>query len=288
MRFAVTFLLWLATTVAIAVAVPAVWAQLTIVGEDGWAALAQKAAADPVLQSAAAAELATRATALIAAHGGGRYPVDGAQLHDVAGAFTAGPSFPPLFAQANREAHRWLFSAPQSGQNGNQWVIDLAPMLNDASFQQILSTYHVQAPATLTVPLTVSIPSTGQSVRQGQLNRLATWGPWVSSGAVALSGLCGLLTVAVARRRGKALAGLGISALLVGAAGWAGIEVGGRYVDDALNTTTGDIRQIADVMVRHAEAGMHQWLNLTLAAGAALVGFGVLVAMAGSVRRPST
>jgi hypothetical protein len=36
-------------------------------------------------------------------------------------------------------------------------------------------------------------------------------------------------------------------------------------------------------MVRHAEASMHFWLNLTLIAGVVLVGFGVIVAMLGSV-----
>ena len=285
MRFALTIVLWLATTVALAVAVPAVWAQLNVVGEDGYAALAQKAAGDPALQSAAATELTTRAMALIAVHGGGKYSVDSSGVHDTATAFTASPSFPPLFANANRAAHRWLFS---DARPGDSWVVDVAPMLNDSSFQQILSAYNVKVPATLTVPLTVSVPSTGQSVRQGQLTRLAAWGPWVSIIAVAVSGFCGLLTVAAARRRGKSMTSLGVSALLVGAAGWAGIEVGRRYIGDALNRTGGDIRQIADVMVHHAEASLHQWLNVTLIAGVVLVGFGVIVAMLGSVRRPSS
>ena len=281
MRFAVTVVLWLAATVALAVAVPAGWAQLNIVDEDGYAAFARKAAGDPALQSAAAAELSTRAMALIktqGAHGGGKHPVESAQVHEIAAAFTAGPSFPPLFADANRAAHRYLFS--QAG-SGDAWVIDLAPMLNDTAFEQVLSSHNVKVPATLTVPLTVSLP--GQSVRQGQLSRLAAWGPWVSLGAAVLSGFFGLLTLAAARRRGKALTSLGVSALLVGAAGWVGIEVGGRYLGDALNGTTGDIRQIADVMIRHAEAGMHFWLNLTLIAGVVLAGFGVLVAIVGSV-----
>ncbi len=275
-----TLVLWLATTVALAVAIPAAWAQKNVVDEDGYAALAQKAAGDPALQSAAAAELTTRAMALIAAHGGGKYPVDGSQVHDTATAFTASPSFPPLFAKANRAAHRWLFTDARSG---DSWVVDVAPMLNDSSFLQILSSYNVKVPATLTVPLTESVPSMSQSLRQGQLSRLAAWGPWVSIGAAALSGLFGLLTLVTSRRRGKALASLGVSTLLVGAAGWAGIEVGGRYIDDALNRTTGDIRRIADVMVGHAEASLHQWLDLTLVAGVALVGFGVLVAIVGSL-----
>lgn len=280
MRFAATVVLWLATTVALAVAIPAAWAQLNIVNEGGYAALAQKAAGDPALQSAMAGELTTRAMALIAARGGGRYPIDSSEVHDVASAFTAGREFPPLFAQANRAAHGWLFTDPGSGQNGNQWVVDVAPMLKDASFQQVLSSHNVTVPANLTVPITVSMP---QSLRPGQLSRLAKWGPWVSIGAAALSGFFALLTLAAARRRGKALTSLGVSALLVGAAGWVGIEIGGRYVKDALNRTAGDIRRIAEVMVGHAEASQRQWLDLTLEAGAALVGLGVLVAILGGL-----
>jgi hypothetical protein len=286
-RFATTALLWLATTVALAVAIPAAWAQMNVIDTDGYAATAQKAAGDPALQSAVAAELTTRAMALIAAHGGGRYPVDSSQVHDAAAAFTASPSFPPLFAQANRAAHGWLFADPRSPQNGDQWVIDVAPMLNDSSLQQTLSSYNVKVPATLTVPLTVSVPSLPEPVRQGQLSRLATWVPRVSVGAAALCGFLALLTLVAARSRGKALTSIGVSALLVGAAGWAGIEIAGRYINDALNRTTGNIRQIADVMVGHAEASLRLWLNLTLAAGAVLVVFGVLVAILGSLWKKS-
>ena len=283
MRFATTVVLWLATTVALAVAIPAAWAQVNVINTYGYAAMAQKAAGDPALRSALAAELTARAMALIAEHGRGRYPVDSSQVHDAATAFTAGPSFPPLFAQANRAAHGWLFTDPRSGQNGNQWLVDVAPMLKEDSFQQILSSYNVKVPANLTVPLTVSVPSMSEPLRQGQLSRLITWGPRMSIGSAALSGFCALLTLVAARRRGKALTSLGISALLVGAAGWAGIEAGGRYLNNALNRTTGDIRRIADVMVDYAEASLHHWLNLALVAGVALVVIGVLVAMLGSL-----
>jgi len=273
---------WLLATTALAVAVPAMWAQRNVVDEDGYAALAQRAAADPALQSAMASELTTRAMALIAGHGGGRYAIDSAVVHDAATAFTASPSFPPLFAQVNRAAHRWLFSDPLP--NGEQWVVDVAPMLKDSSFRQILSSHNVKVPDTLKVPLTVSGP---RPIRQGQLHRLAVWGPWASFGAAATCAAFGLLTMFAARRRGKALTSLGVSALLVGAAGWAAIEVGGRYVNDALNRTTGDIRRIADAMVGHAEGSLHLWLNLTLLAGVALVALGVLIAVLGSLFKRS-
>ncbi len=278
MRFAVTALLWLATTVSLAVAVPAAWTQLHVVDADGYAALAQQAAGDPALQSAMAAELSDRAMSLIAAHGGGQ-PVDRSQVHDAAAAFTAGPAFPPLFAAANRAAHAWLFADPRAGPNGNQWAIDVAPMLKDGALQRLLSRHNVAVPADLSVPLTES----GPPLRQGQLSRLSTWGPWLSLGVAALAAVCALLTLAAARRRGKALTSLGVSALLVGAAGWAGTEVGDRRVDEALNRSSDGIRRVAGVMVAHAEAGVHQWLNATLLAGAALVVLGVLVAVVGGL-----
>ncbi len=279
MRFLATVLCWLLATAGLAVAIPASWAQTTIVDEDGYGALAEQAARDPALQSAMASELTTRAVALINDHSGRRNPVDSSTVHDVAAAFTAGPSFPPLFAQVNRAAHGWLFSAPQSGGN-EQWVVDVAPMLKDTGIQQQLNTYHVQVPATLQVPLTVPV---GQPVRQGQFHRAAVWGPWVSVGAVALTVLLALLTFVAARSRGRALTALGISALLVGAAGWAGIEIGGRSINEALNRTTGDVRRMADVMVGHAESSLHLWLNLTLITGAGLAVLGVLVAMLGGL-----
>jgi hypothetical protein len=104
-------------------------------------------------------------------------------------------------------------------------------------------------------------------------------------GVTVLAGVFALLTLAAARARGKTLAALGISALLVGAAGWAGLEAGRRYLNEALNHTSGDIRQIADAMVGHAIGSLHQWLNLALAAGGALVVFGIVVALLGGLRR---
>ena len=281
MRFLAALAFWLATTVALLVVVPATWVQRTIVDPDGYAALAERAASDPALQSAMAAELSARATALIAARNGGRVPADSTRVPAAAAAFTAGPSVPATFAQANRAAHGWLFGDPRPGQDGSQWTVDLAPMLNDPAIQQLLASYHVKVPETLSVPLTVSVSPTSPPVQQGALSRIGDWGSRATTAALVFCGVCALLTLLAARGRGRALTSLGISALLVGAAGWVGIEVGARYVNSALNSTTGNLRQIADVMVGHAEASLREWLNLTLGAGAALVVFGVFVAITG-------
>ena len=103
----------------------------------------------------------------------------------------------------------------------------------------------------------------------------------LSLGAAALTGICALLTRWPQQRsRGEDHpAGLGISALLVGAAGWAAIELARRRINDTLNNTTGGIRGIADVMVGQAESSLHDWLDLTLAAGGGLVVSGVAAAV---------
>jgi hypothetical protein len=279
-RFLATLLFWLLTTAALAVAVPTAWAQQNVVDEDGYAALATSAAKDSALQSAMAAELTAQ---LVTLAGNSGYDVRPDLLSGAATAYTRSAAFPGQFAQANRIAHRWMFTdtVQQSDESG-RWEIDLSPMLADSSFQETLRDFGIHAPSTLVVPLTENV---SDSLRPGQLRQLARWGSWGSVGAMVLTGVLALFTLAVARSRGKALGALGVSALIVGAAGWAGIEVGRRSIDRSLNQITGDVRDIAQAMVDHAEGSLHQWLNLTLAAGGVLVVFGVIVSMLGGLRK---
>jgi hypothetical protein len=225
-------------------------------------------------------ELGTQLKKLVEGTG---YDVNTDLLQGAAGTYTASAVFPGQFAQANRIVHRWMFTdSVQQADESGRWQIDLSPMLSDSSFQETLEQFGIKAPSKLEVPLTENV---SDSVRPGQLRQLSTWGPWVSVGATILTGVLALLTLAAARSRGKALAALGVSALLVGAAGWAGLEVARRYINTALDSTEGDIRQVAGAMVNHAEGSLHQWLNLTLAAGGVLVVFGVIASMLGGLRR---
>lgn len=282
MRFVMTLFLWVLTTILLAAAVPSAWVQKNIIDQQGYSSFAAGAATDPRLQQAVAGELTTQVQSLAAQNGA---EVDSRRIRAVAGAYTSGPDFPGQFALANQLAHTWMFTDRLSRDENGSWVIDVAPMLSDPSFRDTLTGFGVEVPQSLTVPIASSAPD---SLRPGILRPLAVWGPWVSVGVTVLAGVFALLTLATARARGKALAALGISALLVGAAGWAGLEAGRRYLNEALNHTSGDIRQIADTMVGHAINSLHQWLNLTLTAGGALVAFGIFVAVLGGLRRKSS
>jgi hypothetical protein len=274
-RFTAAVLLWVITTVAAGVALATAWAQLNVVSADGYAALARRAATDPTLQSAAASELATQATELIAQRG---RSVDPAIVGSAAAAYTNSAAFPAQFAEVNRMVHGWVLGSDSSG---GPWVVDVAPMLQEPSLQQMLNRFHVRPPATLIVPLTTSPPT---ALPSGRLRLLATWNVWLCLGTTALAGFSAVLMLAAARSRAKTLTGLGVSLLVVGACGWAAVEVAWRHVDEALSDTAGDIRAIADVMVGDAEGGLHHWLNLTLAAGGLLAALGIVVAVLGGLR----
>ena len=281
MRFVAALLMWILTTAALAVAVPAAWAQHNVVDEGGYAALATSAGKDPAVQSAMAAELTSQLVTLAANSG---YDVRPDLLSGAAAAYTRSAAFPGQFAQANRIVHRWLFTdAVQQSDASGRWEIDLSPMLADSSFQETLRDFGIRGAV-----------DTGRAVDRERV-RLAAAGSAAPGGPV---GSVGQRRCDGADRRprvahlggarghaAKRLAALGVSALIVGAAGWAGIEVARRYVDSALNQTTGDVRDVAEAMVGHAEGSLHQWLNLTLAAGGALVLFGVVVSMLGGLLR---
>ena len=191
MRFVAALLMWVLTTAALAVAVPAAWAQHNVVDEGGYATLATSAAKDPNVQSAMAAVLTTQLVKLAGSSG---YDVSPNLLGGAARSYTTSSAFPGQFGLANQLMHRWLFTdtVAQSDASG-RWELDLSPMLSDSSFQQTLSSFGIQAPRTLAIPLTENV---SDSLRPGQLRQVAKWGPWVSVGSAILAGVLALLTLA--------------------------------------------------------------------------------------------
>jgi hypothetical protein len=194
-RFVATVFLWLVTTVALAAAVPAMWAQKNIVDANGYAAFTQSAAKDPRLQQAMASELTTQIVSLASDKG---YDLNPDLVRGVTTAYTQNAGFPGQFAQANRIVHTWMFTDEIRRQEGtdDRWLIDIAPMLSDPSLRATLGNLNLGVPDTLTVPITVSDTS---GMQPGQLRQLSRWGPWVSIGASVLTGVFALLTLAAAR-----------------------------------------------------------------------------------------
>lgn len=267
---------WLLTTVLLAVGIPAVWAQQNLVDRGGYAALSRTAAAAPELQSAVAQELSAQVGRL-------GYDADPAVVAGVAAAYTASPSFPGQFAAANALAHRWLFDGAAAAETPNGPAIDFIPLLSDPAFAQTLRDMgagDMSLPATLSVPIAENAPTW---IRPEALRNVAVWSPWISVALVVLTAVGALLTVSLASSRGKALAALGVSALLVGAAGWAGLASVSSRLVGALGITSEDMRHIVNAMVAAAADSAHRWLTVTLIAGTGLVIVGVLVSLLASL-----
>jgi len=129
-RFVATFLLWVLTTAALVVAIPATWAQHNVVDRNGFSQLATSAAKDPNVQSAMAGVLTTQLVKLAGSSG---YDVSPNLLSGAARSYTTSSAFPGQFALANQLVHRWLFTdtVAQSDESG-RWELDLSPMLSDA------------------------------------------------------------------------------------------------------------------------------------------------------------
>ena len=142
MRFVATVFLWLVTTVALAAAVPAMWAQQNIVDANGYAAFAQSAAKDPRLQQAMASELTTQIVSLASDKG---YDLNPDLVRGVTTAYTQNAGFPGQFAQANRIVHTWMFTDEIRRQEGtdDRWLIDIAPMLADPSLRATLGNLDI-------------------------------------------------------------------------------------------------------------------------------------------------
>ncbi|SIC47622.1 hypothetical protein [Mycobacteroides abscessus] len=277
MRFLFAVLLWLLTTAALALTVTATWAQSRIVNENGYVALTAPAAADPTVQRAIAEELTTQIVSLGKKQGA---RVNESQVAELTSAYTGGPQFRDDFASVNRMAHQWLFTNSSSAHRDSQggWEVDLAPMIKSLVPQGL----SIKAPETLEVSLTednLGGLTPGRLVPVARFGQLAVW---VLVGLTLV--LAGLNQLAV-RSRAKGLAGLGISALLVGAAGWAGLEIGRRYLDRPLNRVTENLRVVADGLITQAVSNAHHWLSLTMGVGVLVIVVGVVSGVLGGLLR---
>ena len=136
------------------------WLQHNVVDVDGYAALAQRAASDPALQQAVAGGLTSQIGNLASTE------VPTAVVGALASSYTGSSTFPRTIRAGEPscppvDVHQQR-SVPTRFA-GRGWT--LAPMLADSSFQQTLSTYRIQVPQTLPVPLTENVPA---AVRPGQ------------------------------------------------------------------------------------------------------------------------
>ncbi|MDQ1059510.1 hypothetical protein QFZ23_003411 [Arthrobacter globiformis] len=259
-----------------AAAVPAIWVDRNIVQEDGFVALAAPLGKDPAFQK----RLATAAVNSIET--GGSIPAQVAALvrpvlERAATSLTGLPEYPAAWEETLRRSHRLNFADPASlppeGDSSTSLTLDVAPLVALAA-KQISSQVGVplEAPGQTLVNI-------GQTNQRQLIERVTAYSPLGYSLAVG-AGAAFLLALVTARRRWKALAGIGVGTLALSGL-W---TLASRWAADAvMGTASGN--EMADLFKREfvaaSAAGFASWTLAAAIVGAALVAAGLLLRVVG-------
>lgn len=262
-----------------AVAVPAIWVDRTIVGEDGFVHLAAPLGSNTEFQR----QLATAAVGTIDTSAVPGFLNDLVQpvLENAATSLAGLPGYPAAWEETLRRSHRLSFGpasadAAETGQ-ASSLTLDVAPLV-------ALGTEEISR--TTGVPLDPpqeTLINVGQPQHREWAERLSTYAPmgYLLAGG---SGVAFLLALVAARRRWAVAAGAGLGGL---AAAGAWVAASGIGSAQALSTDTGNevANLFRDAFVPAAAEDFGTWTTVTAITGGVLLVVG-LVAGAVSRRGP--
>jgi len=267
------FLTGVVAVVAFAVAMPAAWVATHVADEDGYVALSRGVLDDEdtrtAVVEAVVSELDGQTRERLVQLGIPRSLID-QTLAEVAGFVGQGLASQPVvdaWGEAQRQAHRQMFT--EGGESA--FVVELAPLVDAVATQAGLD---LEVPASL--PVVSDTPEAQRAIAAVE----ASPGLMVGAGLVAVVAAVG--AVALSRRRGAALAWLGVGGLVV--TGLLYLAGGVASAPDP-SAGTGAGERVALVLVDVARASFDdQLLRAAIGAGVLLV-VGVLVGVAARVSR---
>jgi hypothetical protein len=260
MRTLLAALAWLVAVVAAVITVPTLWIATHVADEQGYVDFTRPFVDDTELQKALAAQVSDDVGSATGLPDAARAAVAqvvakyAAQLAD-------DPGFVDAWEDSQRRTHRLTFD-----EGADRLTVDVGPV---ASF--VVKKASGGLPVPVDVPSTLKVP-VYDSPDPAVLERVSdTQGQ--STVGLVVAGAAALLCLVLARRRGLALAGLGVGALLVAgvlrvATGWAVPEV-----LDRTPARTPFAREMRDLLVDRASDSLNGWLLIL-----ALVGLAVTVA----------
>ncbi len=272
MRGIVTIILGALALLAALAALPAAWVAHNVANEDGYVSFTEPLAKDPALH----ATLADAIGKGVVAQSGIPAIFAPAATTAVTTATLASadtPGFVTAWDKTQRQSHEIMFGDPRDLPAGldstNRLAVDLGPLS-----QFILR----QVSKTLPVPLTAPdqlVVDVGGSSSSDALDQIKKSPSWARNGFIATAVLA-VLCVAVARRRGMALALLGLGGVAL-AAGLHGISSAViPKIQDSNTATTPLAKPMLDVLAGRAGDSFDQWLvTLAVIGGiAAVAGLG--------------
>ncbi len=263
----------LVALLALLVAVPAQWVATHVSDADGFTALTGPLVEEPAVRTELSDVISQQVTARLALS-----PTLGPVVADVlsraATTVVDDPEFRTAWEDTLRRSHEaTLGDAAADAATQDQSLrlaVDLAPLA-----RYVVDRASGQLPVTVRAPGTVVVPITGDQVGE-QIDRLRAAPDYARIAWIVLAAAV-VVRLALAHRRGAALARLGVGALVAAGLLWLAVRAAGRVLQERSDASEPLARAVQDALVARSTESFDDWLLVVAGAGLAALVVGVVL-----------
>ena len=262
-----------------AVAVPAAWADVNVVKEDGFVHLASALGKDPEFQS----RLATAAVGNFESSVSLPEPLKSVAadaLREAASGMQSWPEYPKAWEETARNSHRLNF---ESGKQAEETVSHTALLLDIGPLIRLIrdrlssaSGLQIQVPAE-------SLVTMGEPSQKQMVERVAAFAPlwWLAALGAVVSVL---LALAAARRRSLVMVSLGLGGLVLAALWSAVVDLAGGLMG-SLSSGNGVAELFKQEFFSAVRTGFGEWIVIAAVVSGAFLALGVIAWILSARRR---
>jgi len=262
-----------------AVAVPAAWADVNVVKEDGFVHLASALSKDPEFQS----RLATAAVGNFESSVSLPEPLKSVAadaLREAASGMQSWPEYPKAWEETARNSHRLNF---ESGKQAEETVSHTALLLDIGPLIRLIrdrlssaSGLQIQVPAE-------SLVTMGEPSQKQMVERVAAFAPlwWLAALGAVVSVL---LALAAARRRSLVMVALGLGGLVLAALWSAVVDLAGGLMG-SLSSGNGVAELFKQEFFSAVRTGFGEWIVIAAVVSGAFLALGVIAWILSARRR---
>lgn len=262
----------LVALLALLVAVPAQWVATHVSDADGFVDLTGPLLGDERVQAELGATIGQQVAARLALSST-IGPVVSDVLARAATSVADDPQFRAAWDETLRRSHEATLGGSDAAPDQDQSLrlaVDLAPLAD-----YVVDRASGDLPVTVRTPGTVVVPITGADVGE-QIDRLRAAPDYARIAWIVLA-VAVVVRLALAHRRGAALARLGAGTLVVAGVLWLAARAGGRLLDERGTAGEPLARAVQDALVDRATASFDGWLLVVAGAGLAALVVGVVL-----------
>ncbi|BCW49212.1 hypothetical protein [Arthrobacter sp. StoSoilB13] len=262
-----------------AVAVPAAWADVNVVKEDGFVHLASALGKDPEFQS----RLATAAAGNFESSVNLPEPLKSVAadaLREAASGMQSWPEYPKAWEETARNSHRLNFGGgkqPEETVSHTALLLDIGPLMRLIRDRlSSASGLQIEVPAE-------SLVTMGEPSQKQLVDRVAAFAPlwWLAAVGAVVSVL---LALAAARRRSLVMVSLGLGGLVLAALWSATVDLAGGLMG-SLSSGNGVAELFKQEFFSAVRTGFAEWIVIAAVVSGAFLALGVIAWILSARRR---